>query len=77
MIEERHNILASLMYKNIMFRFVKQSANRVAHCLARYGYLITDRSCRLKDVHSEFNNFSGKNRNKNKNKTGLTYNLLY
>lgn len=55
-IEECRNILASLLHKNIMFRFVKRSANRVAHYLARYSYSLADHSWRVGDVHSEFNN---------------------
>ncbi|XP_074356204.1 uncharacterized protein LOC141695896 [Apium graveolens] len=44
-IEECCDMLANLRSKNILFRFVKRSANRVAHYLARHSFSHADRTC--------------------------------
>ncbi|KAL8103095.1 hypothetical protein AgCh_027577 [Apium graveolens] len=53
-VNECRSLLVSLSNKNVVFKFVKRSANRVAHYLARYNYSIADRSWRVGDVHPEF-----------------------
>lgn len=53
-IEECRALLQSLKDKNVIIRFVKRSANRVSHYLARYSCSIADRIWRVGDVHSEF-----------------------
>ncbi|KAL8108560.1 hypothetical protein AgCh_024870 [Apium graveolens] len=53
-VSECRNLLVSLSDKNVSFNFVKRSANKVAHYLARYNYSIADRSWRVGDVHPEF-----------------------
>lgn len=41
-INDCREMLASLSHKNISFRFVKRSANRVAYYLGRYSYSVAD-----------------------------------
>lgn len=52
--EESRNILASLCNKNVKFKFVKRSANGVAHFLARTSCSIADRIWKVGDVHPDF-----------------------
>lgn len=52
-IEECRSILASLSNKNVRFRFVKRSANKVAHYLATNNFYIADCTWRKGDVHSD------------------------
>lgn len=52
-IQECRDILANLSSKNVLFRFVKRSANRVAHYLARHSYSNADRTWKVIDTHSE------------------------
>ncbi|XP_063942429.1 uncharacterized protein LOC135150218 [Daucus carota subsp. sativus] len=54
MVDKCKNLLAGMSSQNVMLRFVKRSANRVAHYLARYSYLPADRSWRVENVHPEF-----------------------
>ncbi|XP_074327609.1 uncharacterized protein LOC141665523 [Apium graveolens] len=53
-IQECCALLANLSFKNVKFRFVKRSANKAAHFLARQNCSITDRVWRVGDVHSDF-----------------------
>lgn len=46
-------LLAELKNKNITFRFVKRTANKVAHFLARQNCSEADRIWRVGDVHSD------------------------
>lgn len=55
-VKECQDILASLSRRNICLRFVKRSANRVAHYLARYSCSNAERRWRVGDVHSDFLN---------------------
>ncbi|KAL8149999.1 hypothetical protein AgCh_006858 [Apium graveolens] len=55
-IEDCKGMLVSLKDKNVILRFVKRSANRVSHYLARYNCSIADRIWRVGDVHSDFHN---------------------
>ncbi|KAL8121302.1 hypothetical protein AgCh_018147 [Apium graveolens] len=50
-ISECRDLLASLRARNVIFRFVKRSANRVSHYLARYNYSIAERIWMIGDVH--------------------------
>lgn len=54
LIVECRNLLEELRNQNILLRFVKRSANSVAHYLARYSSLIADRKWEVGDVHPEF-----------------------
>ncbi|XP_074378059.1 uncharacterized protein LOC141719580 [Apium graveolens] len=56
LIQDCRDMLASLISKNICFRFVKRSANRAAHHPGRYNCSLADRVWRMGDVHSEFYN---------------------
>lgn len=53
-VEECRVLLKSLKNRNVLIRFVKRSANRVSHFLARYNCFIADRIWRMGDVHPEF-----------------------
>ncbi|XP_074322870.1 uncharacterized protein LOC141659842 [Apium graveolens] len=53
-VDDCRQLLAGVQNQNVMLRFVKRYANRVANYLARYNYLSTDRIWRMEDVHSEF-----------------------
>ncbi|XP_074341817.1 uncharacterized protein LOC141679208 [Apium graveolens] len=53
-VDECHKLLVSLSSKNVKFKFVKRSANKVAHYLARYNCSMAVRSWRVGDVHPEF-----------------------
>ncbi|XP_074374501.1 uncharacterized protein LOC141714903 [Apium graveolens] len=43
-VDECRSLLVSLKAKNVLLRFVKRSANRVSHYLARYSCSIADRT---------------------------------
>lgn len=43
--------MEELRYPNILLRFVKWSANAVAHYLARHSSLVVDRIWEVGDVH--------------------------
>lgn len=53
LVEECRTILASLRDQNIVFRFIKRSANSVAHYLARYSRSVADRRWLINDVHPD------------------------
>ena len=53
-VKECRVLLTSLKNKNVKFRFVKRSANKVAHFLARNTCSVADRVWRVGDVHSDF-----------------------
>lgn len=48
-IQEFRDMPANFSSKNVLFRFVKRSVNRVAHYLARHGYLNADRTWEVVD----------------------------
>ena len=48
-------LLSGLQNQNVKLRFVRRSANRVAHYLARYSCLVADRRWEVGDVHPDFN----------------------
>lgn len=52
-IKECRDILANLRSKNVLFRFFKLSANRVAHYLVRHSYSHADRTWEVVDILSE------------------------
>lgn len=54
MVEECRGLLDSLKARNVLIRFVKRSANKVSHYLARHSCSIADRVWRMGDVHPEF-----------------------
>lgn len=47
-------LLEELKYRNVPLRFVKQSANQVAHYLAKHFCVNSDRVWRVDNIHSEF-----------------------
>lgn len=53
--QEYKDLMSGLSDKNVKFRFIKRSANKIAHYLARYSCSIADRIWRMRDVHPEFN----------------------
>ena len=53
-VQDCRTLLTNLSSKNVMFRFVKRSANKVAHFLARDSCSIANHICRVGDVHSNF-----------------------
>lgn len=55
-VKDCRNILASLLNKNVKFVFIKRSANKVAHFLAKSTCSLADRVWRVGDVHSDFHN---------------------
>lgn len=52
--DECRILLEGLQNQNVIIRFVKRSANSLAHYLARYNSSIADRRRRMENVHSEF-----------------------
>lgn len=46
-------LLSGLQSQNVKLKFVRRSANRVAHYLARYSCSIADRSWKVGDVHPD------------------------
>ncbi|XP_074342605.1 uncharacterized protein LOC141680216 [Apium graveolens] len=54
LVSECKELLAELHSQNVMLRFVKRSANRVAHFLARHSYLPANRIWRLDNIHPDF-----------------------
>lgn len=55
-IEECKYALEELKDRNVYLRFVRRSANNVAHYIARYSSLIAERIWRVDRAHSEFHN---------------------
>lgn len=57
-VKECRKLLVSLKDQNILFRFVKRSANNVAHYLARYSCsaAVAVRKLRMGNVHFKFRN---------------------
>ncbi|XP_074342024.1 uncharacterized protein LOC141679422 [Apium graveolens] len=53
-IKDCRELLVSLSEKNVKFKFVKRSVNKVAHFLARQNCSLADRIWRMGDVHSDF-----------------------
>ncbi|XP_074351531.1 uncharacterized protein LOC141690649 [Apium graveolens] len=53
-IDECKGLLAQLKERNVTLMFVKRSANKVAHYLARHSNSIADRSWRMEDVSPDF-----------------------
>lgn len=53
-IDECKRLLLELKSRNVTLRFVKRSANMVAHYLARYSSSLADRSWEMGEAHSEF-----------------------
>lgn len=51
---ECRQLMEDLKNQNIVLRFVKRSANSVAHYLARYSCLIAERQWEVENVHPEF-----------------------
>ena len=51
--EECKRILTCISDQNVVLRFVERSANRVSHYLARYSYLVADRSWTEGNAHPE------------------------
>ena len=54
MVKDCRDLLVSLSPQHVKFRFVKRSANKVAHYLPGKNYFIADCIWRVGDVHSEF-----------------------
>ncbi|XP_074356451.1 uncharacterized protein LOC141696148 [Apium graveolens] len=54
LLSECKELLAELHSQNVMLRFVKRSANRVAHFLARHSYLPAHRIWRLDNICPDF-----------------------
>lgn len=54
LVKECRVLLSSMQQRNIQLRFVKRSANQVAHYLAREFSSIADRIWRMRDVHPQF-----------------------
>ncbi|KAL8100419.1 hypothetical protein AgCh_032616 [Apium graveolens] len=55
-VDECRRLLAGLQNQNTVLRFIKRSANGVAHYLARYSSSIADRRCWMGNVHPDFHN---------------------
>lgn len=55
-VEECRQLLPGVRDQNIELRFVKRSANRTAHYLARNSYLPADRVWRVDNTHPDFYN---------------------
>lgn len=55
-IDECKKLLVELESRNVTLKFVKRSANSVAHYLAKYSSSIADRTWELVDIHSDFLN---------------------
>lgn len=53
-VQECRDLMLQCKAKNTKLRFVKRSANSVAHYLARYSCLVAERKWRMGDVHPEF-----------------------
>ncbi|KAL8133670.1 hypothetical protein AgCh_008927 [Apium graveolens] len=53
-IDECKNLLVDLRSRNVTLKFVKRSANMVAHFLARYSSSLADRSWGMGDAHPDF-----------------------
>lgn len=54
LIDSCRQLLQDVKDQNVKFNFVKQSAHRVAHYLARYCYLPADRIWRIEYIHHAF-----------------------
>lgn len=54
MIQHCHTLLVNLSSKNMMYKFVKRSANKVAYFLVRDNCSIADRTWKVRDFHSNF-----------------------
>ncbi|KAL8118188.1 hypothetical protein AgCh_015911 [Apium graveolens] len=53
-INQCRELLLGLKNQNVMLRFVKRSANNVAHYLASYNSSLADRRWRKENIHQEF-----------------------
>lgn len=53
-VQDCRKLLASLSDKNVSFRFVMRSANKLTHYLARYNYSNVHRIWRIGDVDHKF-----------------------
>ena len=52
LIQECKNLLADLKDRNVMVRFIKRSANTIAHFIAKSTYTMSDHSWRVSDYHA-------------------------